>query len=130
VGAFAYGIAPGDGISPGALGLRPVMALRARVVAIDGQGRGRLPIGAADGLPTVGGGVLEASLNGSPIAIDRIDITEVVLAPGTAPGDTITLFGDAAHGEQTLQDWADALDTIGEELVVRLTQRIERRTTG
>ncbi len=130
VGAFAYGIAPGGGIAPGDLGLRPVMALRARVVAIDGQGRGRLPIGAADGLPTVGGGVLEASLNGSPIAIDRIDITEVVLAPGTVPGDTITLFGDAANGERTLQDWADAVDTIGEELVVRLTQRIERRTTG
>jgi alanine racemase len=129
VGAFVYGIAPGDGISPASLGLRPVMALRARIVDVDVDGRGRLPLGSTDGLPSTGPGVLLASHDGAPISIVRIDLHSTLLAPGLELGDTVTLFGDGMRGEPTVQEWADALGTIGEEVVVRLTQRIERRPT-
>jgi alanine racemase len=43
------------------------------------------------------------------------------------PGDTAVLFGTGADGEPTLQQWADKLGTIGEELVTRLSPRIRRR---
>jgi alanine racemase len=37
------------------------------------------------------------------------------------------LFGSGTGGELTLQEWADALGTIGEEIVTRLNPRIPRR---
>jgi alanine racemase len=126
VGAFTYGIAPGDGISPQSLGLVPVLGLRARVVAVDSFGRGLLPIGTADGL--LGGVDLPVSIDGERTTIS-VGVTDSAV-PGAAVGDVVTLLGRSDRGEPTLQEWADALGTIGEEIVVRLSPRIERRIHG
>ena len=42
----------------------------------------------------------------------------------------MVIFGRTERGELTLQEWADALGTIGEELVVRRRRRICRGSTG
>lgn len=125
VGAFGYGIAPGDGITPSSLDLVPVLSLRTRVVAIDASGRGVLSIGSVDGLP--GEGVeLSAGIDGrrATIVVGLVETT--VEADGVAVGDVVTLFGRESRNEPTLQEWADATGTIGEEIVVRLSPRIPR----
>jgi alanine racemase len=128
VGAFGYGIAPGGGVAPSSLGLTPVMSLRARVVDRAGDSA-VLAIGAADGLPDSARG-LHAAVAGRRVAID-IGLTETLVAdPSLEPGDVVTLLGREDRGEPTLQEWADGLGTIGEEIVVRLSPRIERRITG
>jgi alanine racemase len=128
VGAFTYGIAPGDGVTSSALGLIPVMALRARVVGIHDDGTAVIPIGLVDGMPSLRGAHLDAAHAESRVPILRVDPTTTrILAPRAALGDVVTLFGSNERSEPTLQEWADALGTIGEEIVVRLSPRIERR---
>ena len=127
IGAFGYGIAPGGGIGPAALGLEPVMALRARVTATE-HGIATLGIGTRHGLPAAEPGQLAARAPYGPVAIAGVELDRTVLvAPGARVGDIVTLFGTPGRGEPTLQEWADALGTIGEELAVRLSPAIERR---
>ena len=45
-------------------------------------------------------------------------------------GQAATLFGAGMAGESTLMEWADAIGTVGEEIVTRLSPRIPRRVTG
>lgn len=128
VGAFTYGIAPGDGISPQQLGLRPVMALRGRVTSVDSAGNAHVPIGLVDGMPSLRGCSLSASLASHRVAITEVEATSTtIVAPGAQIGDVVTFFGSAERAEPTLQEWADSLGTIGEEIVVRMSPRIERR---
>jgi alanine racemase len=126
VGAFGYGIAPGDGVTPSSLGLVPVLSLRARVAAIDAAGRAVLPIGAVDGLPGSGVG-LTASIGGRRAAIEVGLVETRVATDSLLVGDVVTLIGREDRGEPTLQEWADTTGTIGEEIAVRLSPRIERR---
>ena len=65
----------------------------------------------------------------------RVCMDQVVidLGPGAdAPseGDRVVLFGDAALGEPTAQDWAAAVGTISYEIVTRIGQRVPRRYVG
>lgn len=127
VGAFGYGIAPGDGVSPRSLGLTPVLALRSRVVAVDDAGRGVLPLGTAHGLPTATVD-LPAVVGTRRVRVEHIGLTETIVSGAPiGVGDVVTLFGDDGAGEPSLQEWADLLGTIGEEIAVRLSARIERR---
>jgi alanine racemase len=131
VGAFSYGIAPGDGVSPGQLGLSPVMALRGAVTSVGDDGTAVVPIGLVDGLLSIRGAALEVSVDGVRAPVVSINpTTTTVGAPQAVIGDVVTFFGSAARGESTLQEWADSLGTIGEEIVSRLTTRIERRFSG
>ena len=125
VGAFGYGIAPGDGVSPSSLGITPVMSLRARVLGHTDAGHAVLAIGAVDGLLTRPG-PLEATVGGRRVPVS-IGLNETHVHEPLPVGAVVTLFGREERGEPTLQDWADALGTIGEEIVVRLTPAIERR---
>ena len=45
-------------------------------------------------------------------------------------GDEVVLFGDAARGQPTAEDWAAAAGTIGYEIVTRLGPRIARVHRG
>ncbi len=45
-------------------------------------------------------------------------------------GDEVVLFGEAARGEPTAFDWAQAADTIGYEIVTRIGARVPRRYVG
>ncbi|MCW4384507.1 alanine racemase [Salinibacterium sp. SYSU T00001] len=131
VGAFAYGIAPGDGVTPGSLGLVPVMTLRSVVREVKGD-RAIVGIGYGDGLFRSMAGRVTVSVGSRRRVISKIDVDELVLTgcPDVAVGDVVTLFGDGTHGEATLQEWADALGTIGEEIAVRVSPRVPRRYLG
>jgi alanine racemase len=123
VGAFGYGIAPGDGVSPSSLGLTPVMSLRARVVDRDGDAA-VIAVGSVDGLPVADG--LDAAVGGRRTPVS-VGLSETLVHDADArPSDVVTLFGREERGEPTLQDWADAAGTIGEEIAVRLSPRIPR----
>ena len=132
IGAFSYGIAPGDGIGPAELGLEPVMSLSARVSAIDvvgGRTLARLALGYTDGLPSLVAGRCSVTVFGCrfPIVAVRAGYSLVdVTGAEVTTGVTVELFGSGQEGGSTLQEWADALGTIGEELVAHLSARLPR----
>ncbi|HRP99072.1 MAG TPA: alanine racemase [Terrimesophilobacter sp.] len=131
VGAFLYGIAPGDGLGPAQLGLRPVMTLRSTVTAVD-RGIATIDYGGAAGLLTDAAGTVSVTIGGVRHPLIAVHDTHSLVDVGEATvgvGDTVTLFGSGDSGEQTLQQWADAMGTIGEELVTRVHPSIERRYT-
>ena len=130
VGAFCYGIAPGDGVGPPDIGIEPVMTLSAPVVSVtteftsEGEREiARVAIGFIDGIPGSAAGRVEIAIDGTRCPVVRVGATfleaDVTGTTVSAPARAI-LFGTGDAGEPTLQEWADALGTIGEELVVRL----------
>lgn len=142
VGAFLYGIAPGGGVGPADLGLRPVMTLETPVLAVTRDGDRELAsigFGGALGLLADASGRVSVAIHGArwPVLAVRptetiIDVTPTESAqPGSAAavrvGDVATLFGDGSRGEASLQEWADAMGTIGEELVTRVSALVPRR---
>ena len=135
MGAFTLGISPGGGITADELGLEPVMTLQSRVERITedhGTLLGLVPMGSGDGILSECAGRMSVAIAGHryPISSVTLDGMSVEVDQNVAPGDTVTLFGPGAHGEPTLQEWADALGTIGEEIVVRLSPLITRRYFG
>jgi alanine racemase len=129
IGAFLTGIAPGSGRGPALLGLTPVMTVTAQVVRVDADGAW-LAIGGRDGLLRRAEGTT-VSLAGGRHRVLRVEpLTTLIDAPGAAVGDTAVLWGPADGGEPTLQELADQMGTIGEELVTRLTARVTRQYVG
>lgn len=129
IGAFSYGISPGGGITPSSLWLEPVMTLTAPVIAVR-DGLATIGIGFGDGIPSAAAGLLQLSIGGVLHEIVSVQLDRLSVDTGEAlvkPGDTAVLFGSGADGEPTLQEWADELGTIGEEIVTRLSPRIRRR---
>ena len=79
-------------------------------------------------------GVRRASLGG--IAMDQfvVDLSQPsdsgpdrprILPP--AQRAEVTLFGDGSSGEMTADEWADAIGTIGYEVITRISARVPRR---
>ncbi len=138
IGAFTYGIAPGGGVGPHELGLTPVMALTAQIVTVasrdDGIAVATVDAGYLDGIPVHAAGRVPVAAGGMRHPIIAVRATSLDIEIGAdaflthrlAPGDTVTMFGSGAAGECTLQEWADALDTIGEELVVQIPAGVPR----
>lgn len=127
IGAFLYGIAPGSGVGPRELGLEPVMTLEAPVVE-RAEGGAWLGIGGRDG-------VLSTTVDAGTVALggERCRIVEVTplrtrveCGFAVSLGQPATLWGPGAAGEASLQEWADAMGTIGEELVTRVAARVPR----
>jgi alanine racemase len=128
IGAFGYGISPGGGITAAELGLNPVMTLSSPVVSAT-DGTGVIALGAGDGISSHAAGRVSVELGGRrhrvvEIGLEqmRIDDPDGVLRVG----DEALLFGSGANGGPTLQEWADATDTIGEEIVTRLGDHLPR----
>ncbi|SFR85270.1 alanine racemase [Agromyces sp. CF514] len=152
-GIGTYGIPPyGDGTTSADLGLRPVMTLRACVAAVRRVEAGvgvsyshtwraecpttlaLVPLGYADGIPRQASGRAEVLLAGRrrPI-VGRIAMDQFVVDAGDAEvavGDEVVLFGDPQTGAPSADDWADAADTIGYEIVTRIGHRVPRTYTG
>lgn len=152
-GIGTYGIPPyGDGTTSAELGLRPVMTLRACVAAVRRVEAGvgvsyshtwraerpttlaLVPLGYADGIPRQASGRAEVLLAGRrrPI-VGRIAMDQFVVDAGDAEvsvGDEVVLFGDPQTGAPSADDWADAADTIGYEIVTRIGHRVPRTYTG
>jgi alanine racemase len=129
IGAFSYGISPGGGVTPSSLRLEPVMTLTAPVTSVlDGQAT--VDIGYGDGIPSSAAGTIQVSIHGTLHEILSVQLDRLIVDTAhtlVRPGDTVVLFGSGADGESTLQEWADELGTIGEEIVTRLNPRIRRR---
>jgi alanine racemase len=93
------------------------------------DGRIVLPLGFGDGLSSSVSGRVEVATSGGRRSIESvgIDSTQVL---GLAVGERVVFFGNGAEGEPTLQEWADATGTIGEEIVTRLGQHLRRNYLG
>jgi alanine racemase len=152
-GIAVYGVSPGGELGrPERYGLRPAMTLRARLALVKrvpgGQGvsygheyvtpdettLGLVPLGYADGIPRAAGGRGPVLAAGRIRRIaGRVCMDQFVLDLGDDPaaeGDEVVLFGSAARGEPTAEDWAVAAGTIGYEIITRLGPRMHRTWVG
>lgn len=128
IGAFGYGIAPGDGVGPAQLGLDPVMTLVAPVLSV-GDGTATIAIGSGDGISSAAAGRVSVAIDGARYDIVAVEVDRTLVADPQstiAAGAEAVLFGPGAHSEATLQEWADAIGSIGEEIVTRLSPLIPR----
>lgn len=125
VGAFCYGIRPAGGPSDADLGIAPVASLDAPVVSVHPDGV-RVGIGSADGVPSTLGGRIDVVTPGGDRLVRRIDDLETTVDPwpGAAVGQSIRIYGVGTAGPT---DLAEKIDTIGEEIALRLSPLIERR---
>jgi alanine racemase len=149
-GIAVYGLSPAPVLGSAAgLGLTPAMTLVARLAHVKGIGPGvgvsyggtwvaerdtavgLVPLGYADGIPRSAGNVASVSIGGRlhPI-VGRVAMDQFVvdLGDGDLPhvGDDAHVFGPGDHGEWTADQWAQALDTIGYEIVTRIGARVPR----
>ncbi|MBU3750635.1 MAG: alanine racemase [Mycobacterium sp.] len=151
-GVAVYGLSPIPDRGP--MGLRPAMTLSCPVAMVktvragEGVSYGHtwiaerdtvvalLPIGYADGVFRGLGGRIDVLINGRlRRAVGRVCMDQFVvdLGPGAcdvAEGDRAVLFGPGDEGEQTAQDWAEALGSINYEVVTSPRGRIVRTYRG
>ncbi|WP_251449698.1 alanine racemase [Microbacterium sp. Marseille-Q6648] len=128
VGAYAYGVAPAGGPSGADLGLVPIARLIATVTAI-ARDEVVVDTGAFDGLFSTLAGRTSVGTPAGPRALLRVGHTESAVAawPGAAIGDTVVIYGPGTRGEPTATGLAELIDTIGEEIVTRVSPDLPRR---
>ena len=154
VGIGMYGVHPSTPGSAKTLGLAPVMTLRSRLALVKtipaGQSVsygsqwtaasatrvGLVPVGYADGIPRAASGRAEVQVRGvrcpviGRIAMDQFVIKLDDRLSEVKAGDDVVIFGDESGGAPTAGDWAVASDSIGYELVTRVSSRVPRRYLG
>ena len=151
LGIAMYGLRPGAGVAELCAGLIPAMSLKARVSAvrwveageavsyglvrplIKGSLIATVPIGYADGVPrALGRTNIQVLLNGVPrsfagtITMDQLMI-DCESDSSVTVGDEVVLIGKQGEHSVTADDWAEALGTIGYEIVCGISPRIFRR---
>lgn len=147
VGLSLYGLSPFESITADQLGLRPVMTLASRVLAVKevpaGHGasygltfRTQTPTrfaliagGYADGLPRAASGRAQVSVRGTryPV-VGRIAMDQLILDVGDGPveeGDDAIVLGDGTTGPSA-EEWAAWAGTINYEIVTRVGARVDR----
>jgi alanine racemase len=148
-GIAVYGLSPGARVGTARdLGLRPAMTLRARVAlakrvpaghgvsyghryTTDGPANlALIPLGYADGVPRHATNACDVWLGGKRRRIaGTVCMDQFVLDLGDEPvaaGDEAVLFGPGEKGEPTADEWAEAIGTIGYEIVTRVGPRVPR----
>ena len=151
LGIAMYGLRPGAGVAELCAGLIPAMSIKARVSAVRWVEAGEavsyglvrpltkgsliatVPIGYADGVPrALGRTNIQVLLNGVPrsfagtITMDQLMI-DCESDSSVMVGDEVVLIGKQGEHSVTADDWADALGTIGYEIVCGISPRIFRR---
>jgi alanine racemase len=151
LGIAMYGLRPGPGVAELCAGLIPAMSLKARVSAVRWVEAGEavsyglvrpltkgsliatVPIGYADGVPrALGRTNIQVLLNGVPrsfagtITMDQLMI-DCESDSSVTVGDEVVLIGKQGEHSVTADDWAEALGTIGYEIVCAISPRIFRR---
>jgi alanine racemase len=148
-GIALYGLAPAPELAPRCAGLRPAMAVKARVSFVKRVAAGErisyglqyrldrpatvatVPMGYADGVPrrlsAVGGRVI---IGGKlrPIA-GTVTMDQLTVDCGdddVAVGDEAVLLGRQGDAEVTAWDWAEPLGTIAYEVVCGISSRVPR----
>ncbi|MET0296186.1 MAG: alanine racemase [Microbacterium sp.] len=128
-GAFAYGVRSTDG--PDIEGIAPAAVLRASVTRVDGD-TVEIGAGSLDGLPsTLSGRVVVGTPTGARGLRTVGPVSSIVDAwPGAGPGDEVELFGPGTSGEVAATTLAEAIGTVGEEILVRLSPLVPRVYVG
>ncbi|MFI0462085.1 MAG: alanine racemase [Ilumatobacteraceae bacterium] len=151
LGIAMYGLRPGPGVAELCAGLIPAMSIKARVSAVrwvesgdavsygltkpltKGSLIATVPIGYADGVPrALGRTNIQVLLNGVPrsfagtITMDQLMI-DCESDSSVMVGDEVVLIGKQGEHTVTADDWAEALGTIGYEIVCGISPRIFRR---
>ena len=151
LGIAMYGLRPGPGVADLCEGLSPAMAIIARVSAVrwieagDAVSYGlrrpvesstliaTVPIGYADGVPrALGTTDVEVLLNGVRRRFaGTITMDQLMLDCGTDSavqvGDEVVLIGRQGSDIVTADEWADAIGTIGYEIVCGISPRMFRK---
>ena len=156
-GIAIYGISPGPGVDHLATGLRPVMALKARVSHVKRVAAGSaisygwrhrfdasttvatLPIGYADGVPRrlgtlpdrAGADVLVGGRRCPIVGVVTMDQLMVDVGNlDVSIGDEVVLIGEQGNERIRVEEWAERLGTIGYEIVCDIGKRIPRVEVG
>ena len=157
-GVAMYGLSPAPELGvPADHGLRPVMSLVARLASVKRVPAGHgvsyghtyhtsqetrlalVPAGYADGIPRAASSLGPVSIAGHRYTVSgRVAMDQFVvdLGPGSESepdprvGDEAVLFGAGDDGSPTAQDWAEAVNTIGYEIVTRIGPRVPRVYAG
>lgn len=146
-GIAAYGLGGEFGLP-----LRPAMTLEATVVSAKRVAAGTgvsyghdyvtprettlalVPLGYGDGVPRHASGRGPVRIGERVYRVaGRVAMDQLVVDVGDDPvteGDRAVLFGDAAAGNPTAGDWAEAADTIDYEIVTRIGPRVQRVYVG
>jgi alanine racemase len=127
-GIAAYGVSPFDDASGDDLGLTPVMTLRSTISAVDGDSA-TVSIGFGDGVAAPGIPGAEVLVAGERRRIRSIDVDSLVIDAAGSPisiGDQVVVFGTGDDGAPTAEEWAAWADTNGDEIVVRVADRVAR----
>ena len=147
MGIIMWGLTPYSNDNPDMPKVLPVMGLKARITNIhilkkgDGISYGHtyiaskdtkvatIPIGYADGVARNLSGKISAYLNGKEIKqIGRITMDQIMFDVSNVDckvGDIIVLLGDE-NKTDTIDTWAEKLNTINYELTCRLKMRLSR----
>lgn len=127
IGAFCYGVRSAEG--PELDGIRPVATLIAPVVDVVDDDV-IVGIGSFDGVPSTLAGI-EVGTPAGRRELRAIGATQSTVAgwPGVAVGDTVRIFGAGDLGEASATTLAERIDTVGEEILTRLTGRVRRVAT-
>ncbi|MDF2507227.1 MAG: hypothetical protein K0Q52_1086 [Microbacterium sp.] len=124
IGAFCYGIRSADG--PELEGIVPVASLVTTVTEVTDDGV-FVGIGSFDGLPSTLAGAFVGTPGGTRELRSVTHTASLVEPwPGARVGDEVVLFGAGAHGESSATTLAERIDTVGEEILTRLTARVRR----
>lgn len=147
LGASLFGIEP---VRERPLGLAAVARWQTRVAQVrdvavgDVVGYGRLvldhpsrlallPIGYADGIPrhaAFADGAMTVTLSGRRFPIvGAVSMDQTVIDVGDFPverGDLVTIIGDPKQGEPGLDEWAQKLHTIPQEVLTGIGSRVAR----
>jgi alanine racemase len=127
-GIAAYGISPFDDESGAQLGLRQVMSMRAPIAAI-ADGVATVAVGSADGIQIPALGRAEVAIGGKRFPLLTLDIDTMTIDVShsrIAAGEEVVIFGPGDGGEATAEQWAAWAGTIGDEIVVRASERLPR----
>lgn len=125
VGAFCYGIRSADG--PRLDGITPVATLIAPVIAVN-EDTVTIDLGALDGFPSSLGGRIDVA---TPAGLRPLRAVEgfsstVDAWPDAHVGDEVRVFGPGRAGERSATTLAEAIGTVGEEILTRLGPRVRR----
>ena len=124
IGAFCYGIRSADG--PELEGLSLISSLVATVDAVEGD-RVRIGLGAFHGLPSTLRGARVITPGGARTVIEISGDSSLIEGwPGAREGDEIIVFGPGTAGESDATALAERIDTVGEEILTRLTPAVRR----
>lgn len=148
VGIALYGLDPNPQTKAADYGLVPAMRVSSEVVSVKTVPSGHgvsygylhktasetqlvlVPFGYGEGLPRIATGKAQVLLNGKKYPIlPRIAMDQFVLDVGSDQvqvGDEVVIFGDAAKGEPTAEELAEASGTINYEIVTRIGGRAKR----